>query len=179
MGRRCFPFSCYNLREHNAHKVELCGYKLTENLESIFRRSHKRSRGNKTETRMTASVVKDPKKCSSSSSIIIIVILIMLIIILYIYHALINALGVHMIHIKLNLIFCTHLEHSPTKTTHIKCTETHTHTHARTHARTPVKHLLHVIVMPTIFQALNKLQQLNQNKSFSFIFIVFGHLSVV
>ena len=33
----------------------------------------------------------------------------------HIYHALINALGVHMIHINLNTIFCTHVEHSPTK----------------------------------------------------------------
>ena len=34
---------------------------------------------------------------------------------LYIYHALINALSAHMIHINLNMIFYTHLEHSPTK----------------------------------------------------------------
>ena len=30
-------------------------------------------------------------------------------------HALINALSTHMIHIKLNMIFYTHIEHSPTK----------------------------------------------------------------
>ena len=30
-------------------------------------------------------------------------------------HALINALSTHMIHIKLNMIFYTHVEHSPTK----------------------------------------------------------------
>ena len=36
-------------------------------------------------------------------------------IIMYIYHALINALSAHMIHINLNMIFCTHVEHSPTK----------------------------------------------------------------
>ena len=37
---------------------------------------------------------------------------------MYIYHALINALSAHMIHINLNTIFYvyTHVEHSPTKT---------------------------------------------------------------
>ena len=35
------------------------------------------------------------------------------IIIMYIYHALINALSTHMIHINLNMIFYTHIEHSP------------------------------------------------------------------
>ena len=43
-----------------------------------------------------------------------------LIIIMYIYHALINALITHMIHINLNMIFYTHIEHSPTKTIYIK-----------------------------------------------------------
>jgi len=33
-----------------------------------------------------------------------------------IYYALINALSAHMIHINLNMIFYTHVEHSPTKT---------------------------------------------------------------
>ena len=34
-----------------------------------------------------------------------------IIIIMYIYHAaLINALSAHMIHINLNMIFCTHVE---------------------------------------------------------------------
>ena len=75
---------------------------------------------------------------------------------MYIYHALINALSPHMIHINLNMIFYTHVEHSPTKTVYIKYytnkqkfyiknaphththarTHTHTHAHARTHART-------------------------------------------
>ena len=41
-------------------------------------------------------------------------------IIMYIYHALINALCAHMIHINLNMIFCTHVEHCPTKTIYIK-----------------------------------------------------------
>ena len=40
----------------------------------------------------------------------------MLIIIMYIYHALINALSAHMIHINLNMIFYTHVKHSPTTT---------------------------------------------------------------
>ena len=44
----------------------------------------------------------------------------MIIIIMYIYHALINALNAHMIHINLNMIFYTHVEHSPTKTIYIK-----------------------------------------------------------
>ena len=39
-----------------------------------------------------------------------------IIIIMYIYHMLINALSTHMIHINLNMIFYTHVEHSPTKT---------------------------------------------------------------
>ena len=43
-----------------------------------------------------------------------------LIIIMYIYHALINALSAHMIHVNLNMIFYTHVEHSPTKTIYIK-----------------------------------------------------------
>ena len=75
---------------------------------------------------------------------------------MYIYHALINALSAHMIHMYLNVIFYTHVEHSPTKTIYIKyylkkqnkthykhaCAHTHTHTHthahmcARTHTHT-------------------------------------------
>ena len=39
---------------------------------------------------------------------------------MYIYHALINALSAHMIHINLNVIFYTHVKHSPTKTIYIK-----------------------------------------------------------
>ena len=56
-----------------------------------------------------------------------------IIIIMYIYHALVNTLNTHMIHINLNLIFYTHVEHSPTKTVHIKYYLTHTHTHTHTH----------------------------------------------
>ena len=37
-----------------------------------------------------------------------------------IYHALINALSAHMIHINLNMIFYTPVEHSPAKTIYIK-----------------------------------------------------------
>ena len=44
----------------------------------------------------------------------------LIIIIMYIYHALINALSAHMIHINLNMTFYTHVEHSPTKTIYIK-----------------------------------------------------------
>ena len=47
-------------------------------------------------------------------------IFIIIIIIMYIDHALINALSAHMIHIILNMIFYTHVEHSPTKTIYIK-----------------------------------------------------------
>ena len=43
-----------------------------------------------------------------------------IIIIMYIYHALINALSAHIIHINLNMIFYTHVKHSPTKTIYIK-----------------------------------------------------------
>ena len=45
---------------------------------------------------------------------------------MYIYHALINALSAHTIHINLNTVFYTH---GPTKTIYIKYyMETHTHT---------------------------------------------------
>ena len=42
------------------------------------------------------------------------------IIIMYIYHALINALSAHIIDINLNMIFYTHVKHSPTKTIYLK-----------------------------------------------------------
>ena len=41
-------------------------------------------------------------------------------IIMYIYHALVNTRSAHMIHTNLNMIFYTHVEHSPTKTIYIK-----------------------------------------------------------
>ena len=51
-----------------------------------------------------------------------------IIIIMYLYHALMNALSAHMIHIGPNTIFYTHVEHSPTKTIYIRYyMETHTH----------------------------------------------------
>ena len=34
---------------------------------------------------------------------------------MYTYHALINALSTHVIHINLNMIFYAHVEHSPVK----------------------------------------------------------------
>ena len=55
-----------------------------------------------------------------------------IIIIMYIYHALINFLSAHMIHINLNTVFYTHVEHSPTKTVYLRY---YLETHARTHAR--------------------------------------------
>ena len=55
---------------------------------------------------------------------------------MYFYHALINALSIHTVHINLNTIFYTHIEHSPTKTIYTRYyMETHTCTHARWHAR--------------------------------------------
>ena len=45
---------------------------------------------------------------------------ILIIIIMYIYHALINVLSAHMIHINLNMILYTHVEHSSTQTTYTK-----------------------------------------------------------
>ena len=50
----------------------------------------------------------------------VLLLLLLIIIIMYIYHALINPLSAHMIHINLNMIFYIHVEHSPTKTTHTK-----------------------------------------------------------
>ena len=66
---------------------------------------------------------------------------------MYIYHALINTLSAHMIHINLNYtLFCTHIQHSPTKTIYTRyymetCTQTHKgiiwkHAHTHTHAHT-------------------------------------------
>ena len=70
---------------------------------------------------------------------------------MYFCYALINALNAHMIHINLNMIFYTHVEHSPTETIYIKYyiylkynnkkqtnkkthyKHAHTHTHTRIH----------------------------------------------
>ena len=58
-------------------------------------------------------------------------------IIMYIYHALINALGTHITHINLNTILCTHVEDSPTKIVYIRH---YLHTHTHTHKHTPHTH---------------------------------------
>ena len=42
-------------------------------------------------------------------------IMMIIIIIMYIYHAVINALSAHRIHINLSIIFYTHVEYNPTK----------------------------------------------------------------
>ena len=67
----------------------------------------------------------------------------LIIIIMYIYHALINTLSSHIIHVNLNTIFYTYVEDSPTKSIYIRHymekhmhAHTHTHTNTRTHART-------------------------------------------
>ena len=63
---------------------------------------------------------------------------IIVIIIMYIYHVLSNALNAHMVHVNLNMILYTHVEHSPTKTIYIKYyMEKQTYAlHTRTHACT-------------------------------------------
>ena len=60
---------------------------------------------------------------------------------MYIYHALINTLSAHMIHINLNTIFYTHIQHSLIKTIYIRyyvetCVRVHTHTLTHTHTNT-------------------------------------------
>ena len=66
--------------------------------------------------------------------------LFIIIIIMYIHHARLNALSAHMIDINLNMIFYTHVEHSPIKNNLNKIlygnTHTHTHTHTYTHTHT-------------------------------------------
>ena len=52
--------------------------------------------------------------------IIMMMMMMIIIIIMYTYHALVNSLNAHMIHINLQMIFCAHVEHSPTKTPHTK-----------------------------------------------------------
>ena len=82
---------------------------------------------------------------------------------MYIYHALINALSAHMIHINLNMIFYTHVENSSTiffflhkvlltnkKTkTNKNALQTHKNTHTRTH-----KHTIHTLLMCCVFFSL-------------------------
>ena len=50
---------------------------------------------------------------------------------MYIYHARINALSAHLIHINLNRIFYTLVEHSPTKTLYFGIIWKNTHTHTK------------------------------------------------
>ena len=69
----------------------------------------------RTATSTLTQLLNSGKRCWECGIIIIIIIIIM-----YIYHALINALSDHLIHINLNMIFYTHVEHSPTKTIYIK-----------------------------------------------------------
>ena len=68
---------------------------------------------------------------------------VVIIIIMYIYHVLINAPSVHMIHINPNMIFYTHAEHSPTKTIYIKYYK------KKTKTRTHYKHTHTLIVAET------------------------------
>ena len=50
---------------------------------------------------------------------------------MYIYHVLINDLSAHLIHINLNTVFYTHIEHSPTKTIYIRYYMENAHTRLR------------------------------------------------
>ena len=66
------------------------------------------------------------------------IIILTIIIIMYVYQALINTLSAHTTPTDLNMIFYTHVEHSPTKTIYTKYytekqTNKHTHTHTHTH----------------------------------------------
>ena len=74
-------------------------------------------------------------------------ILIITIIIMYIYHAVINALSAHIIHINLNMIFYTHIEHSPTKTIYIKYYTNKTTTTIKTHTHTPTHTHTHTVTV--------------------------------
>ena len=60
---------------------------------------------------------------------------------MYIYYALINALNAHnhIMHINLNIVFCTHVEDSPTEMVYIRHymdIHPHTHTHMCSHTHT-------------------------------------------
>ena len=56
-----------------------------------------------------------------------------IIIIMYLYHVLINALSIHIIHINLNMIFCTLVGHSPIGNNLHKVLYGNTHMHAHMH----------------------------------------------
>ena len=73
---------------------------------------------------------------------------------MYVYYALSNALSTHMIHINLNMIFYTHVEHSPTKTIYIKYYTQkkkkkmhykHTHTHNNNCLNVPTAPLIDLL----------------------------------
>ena len=80
---------------------------------------------------------------------------------MYIYHVLLNALSAHMIHINLNMILYTHVEHSPTKTIYIKyyknlknetnkkknALQTHTHTHTCMHTCAHMHTHMHTVTV--------------------------------
>ena len=68
--------------------------------------------------------------------------LIIIITIVYIYHALLNALSAHTIHINLYTILYTHVDHSPSKTIYRRYyIEAHTHTHTHTHTHLSLIHI--------------------------------------
>ena len=72
-------------------------------------------------------------------------------IIMYIYHALINTLSTHIIHINLYTIFYTHIEDSPTKTIYIRH-YMHTHTHTHTHTMTSRNWVLILVVAEILWE---------------------------
>ena len=59
----------------------------------------------------------------------LVLIIIIIIIMVYIYHALINALNAHILHINLNTIFYTEIEDSPNRNNLHKALYAGTHTH--------------------------------------------------
>ena len=56
---------------------------------------------------------------------------------MYLYQALINALGTHIIHIILNIIFYIHVEHSPINNNLHSIIFIQKHTHPHPHPHTP------------------------------------------
>ena len=99
---------------------------------------------------MTTSVASEWRLCVLSRlficvvQIVCVIKTVCIIIIMYIYHALINTLSAHMMHIKLNTIFYTHVEHLPKQFTYYMethaciqaCTHAHVHMHTVTVAGT-------------------------------------------
>ena len=91
--------------------------------------------------------------------------MLLIIIIMYIYHALINTLSANMIHIKLNMIFCTHVEHGPTKTIDIKY-----HTNKQT-KQTKTNKKTEIISMPSLkdFTYIMQEKKAEDKSSFSWM----------